>query len=467
MLFTLTFVSGLFLCVIGNSAVVQATEISGTISSNTTWTKENSPYQLIDDLTIMHGVTLTIEPDVIVRFSQTKGSTDWVGRPTTITISHDLHVDGNLVAHGSTFFTDSTTIIFSKTSSSSKIENTTFSRHFKISISGCSPAIRNNTFSSATFVITDGSPEVQNNIFSSAKFTLVEGSPLIHSNSFESLEVYDPFISINGGSAVVSNNTINDDASAEVLIYLEGENTAVISDNYFSGQFRFSAVVITSGSPLFERNFVSNHNTEHWPLKAVGFTICGDSNPIIRSNTIANNKVGVNIYDCNGSSSVTLEGNNFEQNSQYNIYLGEEGVYGTTAPNVDAANNWWGTADTSVIIQSIFDHRNNFNVGSVTFNPILDSRNSAAMPNASPNATLPASINLQNSESLLQVSNDSNASSTSSIASQDSTPTIQLPPETQQQLPQEWLIGIIAALTAAVIVLSNAVIYLYKKQRSL
>lgn len=429
-LFIVTFVSGIFLYIIGNSAVVHATEVSGIISSDTTWTKENSPYQLVDDLTIAYGVTLTIAPDVTVIFSQTKPSRDWVGRPTTITISHDLHVDGNLVANGSTFSTDSTIINFSKTSTSSKIENTKFSRYFKINMSYCSPQIRNNNFSSATFVITDGSPEIRNNIFSSAKFTIVDGSPIIHSNSFESLNVYEIFLAIDGGSAVVSNNTINDDAAANVLIYLDGENTAVISDNYFSGQFGFSEVVIASGSPLFERNFISNHNTEYWPINAVGFTIYGDSSPIIRSNTIANNKIGVNIYDANGSSFVTLTGNNFEQNSLYNIYLGEEGVYGTTAPDINASKNWWGTTDTVIIAQSIFDHKNNHNLGTVTFNPILGSHNPSAMPNASPDAALPSSVLYQ------------------------------------QTLPHEWLYATIAALTITVIVLSTALIYLLNKQRA-
>jgi len=423
-LLIITFVSGLFLCIIGNSAVVQATEVSGVISSDTTWTKENSPYCLVDDLTVAYGVTLTIVPDVTVVFTETVPSTDWVGRPTTITISHDLHVYGNLVANGNTFSTDSTIISFSETSTSSKIENTEFNGYFKINMS-CS------------------SPEIRNNIFSSATFTIVEGSPIIHSNSFESLDVYEIFLTIDGGSAIVSNNTINDDAAAKVLIYLDGENTAAISDNYFSGQFGFSEVVIASGSPLFERNFISNHNTEYWPINAVGFTIYGDSSPIIRSNTIANNKIGVNIYDANGSSFVTLTGNNFEQNSQYNIYLGEEGVYGTTAPDIDATNNWWGTTDKSIIAQSIFDHKNNHNLGTVTFNPILASHNPSAMPNASSNSTLPASV-----------------------SSEDPVSSPNIPTETQQLVPQEWLYATIAALTIIVIVLSTALVYLCKKQRA-
>ena len=42
------------------------TNVGGTIMDNTTWTLENSPYFLIDDVTIAPNATLTIEPGVAV-----------------------------------------------------------------------------------------------------------------------------------------------------------------------------------------------------------------------------------------------------------------------------------------------------------------------------------------------------------------------------------------------------------------
>ncbi|MCW4017007.1 MAG: right-handed parallel beta-helix repeat-containing protein [Candidatus Bathyarchaeota archaeon] len=385
----------------------------------------NSPYCFVDDVTVAKGVTLTVEPGVVLQLKQTVYSTDMVGRPTEGIVSHSLHVNGTLLADGNIFSTTyGTRISFLQTSTGSKIENSEFIGRYYVDVVGCSPQLKNNSFSG------------------SVTFTLSEGSPIIHGNCFTGLDfISDAFITVDGGSPVISNNTITDDTTVGTFVFLTGTNTAEIYDNNISGNFDTSAVVISSGSPLLEHNFISNHNDVILPINAVGITIYGNSKPVIKSNTIANNKIGMVVFDSDGSPSLTVTGNNFEQNSQYNIYLGEEDTYGTTAPDIDATNNWWGTTDESIISQLIFDYKNNNNLGTITYNPIFSSHNPLAMPNASPNNQVPSSITLDDSTSQ------------------------QVSTENQQTISQDWLYGIIVALAVVVIFLSVLLVISYKKQR--
>ncbi|RJQ49796.1 MAG: right-handed parallel beta-helix repeat-containing protein, partial [Nitrospiraceae bacterium] len=69
------------------------TNVSGTISANTTWTLANSPYYVTGDVIVWNGVNLTIEAGVIVKFAQftrlaVNGTLDAVGssgNPITFT----------------------------------------------------------------------------------------------------------------------------------------------------------------------------------------------------------------------------------------------------------------------------------------------------------------------------------------------------------------------------------------------
>jgi RHS repeat-associated protein len=87
------------LVALGRPSPAWATDVSGTISTNTTWTLANSPYVMTGDVNVAAGVTLTIQPGVVVKGS---GST------------RSLIVDGTLSAVG----TQSQPITFTSTSDS-------------------------------------------------------------------------------------------------------------------------------------------------------------------------------------------------------------------------------------------------------------------------------------------------------------------------------------------------------------
>jgi hypothetical protein len=62
-----------------------ATNVSGLITASTTWTQANSPYVMTGNVTVVSGVTLTIEPGVVVQGNAS---------------SRTLFVSGSLVAQG-------------------------------------------------------------------------------------------------------------------------------------------------------------------------------------------------------------------------------------------------------------------------------------------------------------------------------------------------------------------------------
>jgi hypothetical protein len=68
----------------GISLMNAQTNVSGFISSNTTWILSGSPYIVTGNMIVSSGVTLTIDPGVVVKFDQDK----------TIQVDGEFHAVG-------------------------------------------------------------------------------------------------------------------------------------------------------------------------------------------------------------------------------------------------------------------------------------------------------------------------------------------------------------------------------------
>ena len=107
----------------------------------------------------------------------------------------------------------------------------------------------------------------------------------------------------------------------------------------------------------------------------------GTLTPTIQNNTIARNSIGISLYESNYGATPTIRYNNLENNFDYNFYL-------SASNSPDVSYNWWGTTNESAISQSIYDSKNDFNLGTVSFQPILTSPNSnAPAPTSTPTPT--------------------------------------------------------------------------------
>ena len=417
--FLATVILGLLLVGTMQFRPVQAsTSVTGIISSDTSWTRANSPYRLTGPVGIEKDVTLNIEPGVQVYFDD-----------------HYMQVNGTLVARGSdnaplSFLTGeghTSEIIFKpssknwdeKTGTGSIIENGNIpSNSFKITINSASPKIA-ATYSQALITINGGSPLIVNNRFS-GHITIKNGTPIISNNI-----IIDSRVIVENGSPKILNNTMQ---ASPTCVEVTGGNPHILNNDITGFSVGISA---TSG--IIERNYIHGG--------PVGIEI-GDG--VVRNNTIQSGK-GILVQV---SSKPAISYNNIPFAT-----VGESGgISLTEGANqvVNAADNWWGTTDEAAISESIFDSRKDFSLGTVNFVPFLTEPNPMAMPD--PNIIIP---NL-------------NGSSSSNTSSPSENPQASTPDHSvKQNTPETDLYGIAVAaiiLATAIALFAVGIVLLNRKK---
>ena len=314
-----------------------STEISGVISVNMTLTKQNSPYVFTGPVLVNNGVTLTIQP----------GSSLVLG-------AYYLQVNGTLQARGIA----SDPIRFSGGSTSvTPITFTTFSSGWnEQSATGC--IIENAVLTATGVEVQSSSPKINNCTFSGSGITVSDATQ---------------------GSAIVSNNTVKG-VGASLSSGITSSGNPLISNNNVSGWQ--TGVYVFFGNATVGNNLVWNNSLEGIRVD-YRIDYGASTSPTLSNNTVVNNTLGLNLV---GSPTPTIIYNNINNNTNYNVVL-----YNGTGPypkggNINATYNYWGTINTALINQTIWDFKKDFNLGNVTFVPFLNTINPAAptFPSAIP-----------------------------------------------------------------------------------
>jgi|GEM_PF-550011 len=294
--------------------VYASTEVSGVISSDTTWTQANSPYTLTGNVLVNNGVTLTIQA----------GTTVDLG-------SYYIMVNGTLQALGSktnpiTFnggqitFTQNSTDWNESTGTGCIIQNAVLSSD--ISVEGGVLNISNNTITGAISV--DG------------------GNPHISNNTILSQGIY---LGIYSRNSTISNNIISG-CSTGIFARLDHNSSSIIQGN----------LIINNINGIL-----------------LGYWFTDPGHPIVQNNTITKNTNGISLGSLGDQFSPTILYNNIFDNTNYNIIVED-----SLPLNTNATYNWWGTTDTQAINQTIHDFYDDFNLGAVSFVPFLSELNPAA-----------------------------------------------------------------------------------------
>ncbi len=361
------------------------TNIGGLINSDTVWTKTGSPYSFTGSVGISQGVTLTVEPGATVNLG-----------------SYYLRVNGTLTAKG----TSSDKITFNGGQITLSSLSNGWSEQTQ---SGCiiqNAVLSQTTISASNAIKVDrsdihGEISVASSILTNNVITgnINSQSSTITDNSVKG-DIVLGTLSLGGmggsvESSIVSRNTVEGTISSGST-----ENTPIISDNTVS-----KGGISCTGYCSVRNNYV--HDCERgiglYTLRVFGgWVSCyatvennlvvdnvkgividlrtgtGDNLPNIQANTISGNTIGISLED----RPARIQNNNIQNNTNYNFYL-------DTANGIDVSNNWWGTTDESAISQSIYDSKNNINMGTVTFKPILSAPNPDA-PTAPPATSIPS-----------------------------------------------------------------------------
>jgi hypothetical protein len=334
------------------------TYVSFVISTDTTWTLAGSPYIVVGNLLVDNGVTLTIEPGVEVRFDG----------------YYFLQVEGVLIADGTA--TDMITFTSNMSSPApDDWESIIFMDNADLgsSITYCTIEYAYDAIAvehSNPFAILNITHNIiRHNEYSGIKFFPYAPTP---STIDPVNRIMHNTFSYNHGRAIwihyyvgseqanlkIGDNHIQNSYSDGIDCSSYNGKVEIFNNTILECEGWGIRIVAVENSETYD-NYISNNIYGGIYVRGDGFC-----NIIMENNTITENPAGISFYLFEAPNYLYFRNNNIMDNSPYNAINNFE-------PDIIATNNWWGTTDTDLINQSIYDYWDDFNRGEIIYMPFL------------------------------------------------------------------------------------------------
>jgi hypothetical protein len=324
-----------------------ATNVSGYIGANTTWTKANSPYVVKGNIDIDTGATLTIDPGVHILFDG----------------NYVIYVDGKIRMQGtavdSIFITSNKSIPAISDYSGIDIRNSTSKDTFlfdycHFSYAGAGIFVR-NIAAKITNCVFDYCGNGVYNGYATTSYTYIYNCRFNYNNAG---------LYTNGATTVTNSLFMH---STLWGIYVNTWHSA----NYASHNvFIDNPEAIVKCTNVFYNTITNCNNT--------GLRDCGN----ISYNQIWNCKTGIT-----GGVNISHNGVEYNDVGLMRVYTTTYVHYNCIAhnktlnlkqvnSNIDVSNNYWGIIDSAKIADSIYDFYDDFISGKAMFIPFLNSPDS-------------------------------------------------------------------------------------------
>ena len=412
----LTFLLNLFMLL--SSVSLAQTNISGIISSDTTWTLADSPYTILGDIGVSSGTTLTIESGVIINFSGdyrilVKGNLLSSGKIGSLITFNGNSVEGNnnMIIFKSTNLSNSTITynkfigpqksvqlaeesegnqdtvknsgdltvkysefidsgVFTKGYGSTaelKFENSIFENSL---IKGYYPRSEIITLTNSIIknseIFSDSynkGIKIDSSLVTDSQFKLgCCGSNFIIENS---ILYSSPFSQTNSGGNATLNKSLVVDSPFIGSGTLTLLNTIVsFSDSYTPSTINNNTINSSTAESGIKTTNITMSNSGIYGCKfGEALNISSSNNNTINKSTFINNNTDIIISGSTGS---------YEFNENNFLYSNElYRIYNTSTKDINAINNYWGTSTESEISSLIFDSSDDIDKGTVSYSPFV------------------------------------------------------------------------------------------------